>query len=816
MKYQYIRLFIKLFCFSYFTINIHGFCLLSQEISLTPIGQKKIGLIENEKDSIDYSSFKWIEKTEERTEFSSTFVTEDGWVKIESSHQPIHRKIKGKCEKIDPSMIQLDNHSWHSPNQDYPVYLDANSSFSLTTENQKTWTFGLTTKLQSTEQQLSYLTRSGNEFYFSFSDYPIVKEVRALNNGVKYNYRINSNLEIDTENLVFSELIQLPKGFVLSEFSQLQETFWGNFLVKYFEVKDDSGQVHGRIDPAYAIDSDGESIPANYNLISLGEGKYELQISLSNSWLSSGDRAYPVILDPLVAGPISQWTGGQMPSCMSPQQNIDSILVTIPAGVTPVSLAVRSSFYADPWTNATMSMGAMQFSTSCNATQLYQIQGADGNLPGTAYLDSANMMNPLLCCFPQSCSNQQFYLRKHLSRTAPGTGCNATFIRYDPFTTQWPFRAIVYGRTPETYAAEWSTPQLPRCSDNCDFNASAYVRYGVPPFTFTHPWQDTIIVEGTPTGCGTGQTNVQFQLTIPDCPIYCDENYTTLPVPSPTVTDACGVTLNQFPLKNLTIKPTPQISPMIDTIYCAGENIEFTFSNCLSEGETNWSAGELSGTNTVSINTDPNLGGTFTYNFLVTSTVNGCEAEPYFQPVYVFPLPNVSFSVSSENTFLGDLIDFQNTSTGVSIEGNDWIWSYGDSTTQIAIHGQHTYTDVGTFQVCLSLFGGDACANSYCEWIPVVPNSISVPNVFTPNGDGSNDVLNLFFDWAEKVELLVQNRWGNKLAEITIQDYDSGWNGKMNNSGEDLPDGVYFYSYEITTTVGGTLSGHSFVHLVRD
>jgi gliding motility-associated-like protein len=421
-----------------------------------------------------------------------------------------------------------------------------------------------------------------------------------------------------------------------------------------------------------------------------------------------------------------------------------------------------------------------------------------------------------MCCFEQSCSEQQFYLRKHLSRTAPGTGCNATFIRYDPFSTQWPFRAIVYGRTPETYAAEWSVPQLPRCSNNCDFNATAYVRYGVPPYTMTHPWQDSVIVEGNALGCNTGQVNVQFSLTIPDCPIYCDENYTSLPVPMPLVIDACGVSVVNFPIKQLNIKPTPQINPIQDTIYCAGETLDFVLTNCLNSGDVNWSAEGLTGVSNVFIETDENLGGTFVYNFVATSTADGCEAPPLIQPIYVFPLPVVSFEVLSENTFLGDVIDFQNTSTGVSLLGNEWVWGYGDGATQIAVNGQHTFTDVGSFEVCLSLLGGEACANTFCKIIPVVPNNIDVPNVFSPNGDGTNDVLNLFFDWAEKVELTVLNRWGNKLATVLISDFDSGWNGKIDNSGADAPDGVYFYDYLITTTVGGTISGHSLVHLIRE
>ena len=200
---------------------------------------------------------------------------------------------------------------------------------------------------------------------------------------------------------------------------------------------------------------------------------------------------------------------------------------------------------------------------------------------------------------------------------------------------------------------------------------------------------------------------------------------------------------------------------------------------------------------------------------LVLSTVNGCEAEPLFQPIYVLPLPTVSFVVASENTFLGDLIEFQNTSTGVSLEGNEWLWQFGDGSSVIGINAQHTYNTIGIYEVCLSLAAGSECSNEYCQMIPVVPNAIVVPNVFSPNGDATNEVLNLFFEWAEKVEMQVVNRWGIVMAEVVITDYDGGWDGKDQSSVADAPEGVYFYQYKITTTLGGTLEGQSFVHLIR-
>jgi len=788
----------------------------AQEILKSPIGARKIQSQDHEFVNTEIANLNWIEDISARTAFSATYKAAGGFIKVEHNQHAIHRKVNGVWERIDPTLVPINENLWHAPNQDFPTFLNANGCFYLTTQSEETWQYGVESKVQEQIVHYHITHHENNAFYFALENQPIIKELLFLQNGVKYNYRLTEQINLTTPQLMFSEKINLPKGMKIIELKSFQETFWGQREVITLFIQDEKNNIQGVIYTAYAIDADGQSEPATYQLIYLGDESYELQISLSNAWLNQSERSYPVLVDPLIVGPTSDWLGGQMPSCITPIQNKDSILVTIPANITPISLAVRSSFYADPWTNATMSMGAMQFSTSCNSTQLYQIQGADGALPGTAYLDSANMLNPLLCCFTQSCNSQQFYLRKHLSRTGPGTGCNTTYIRYDPFTTQWPFRAIVYGRTLEVYAAEWTVPLTPRCADECEFNATAYVRYGVPPYTFTHPWQDTFVVQGNVAGCNTGQTNHQFQLTIPNCPIYCDENYTSLPVPNPTVIDACGNVLTTFPIKSLNIKPSPQIVAFSDTILCAGETIEIDLSNCLTTGDVNWSADGNSGVNNITLTTDPNIGGTFVYNFLVTASLNGCEAEPYFQPVHVFPLPNVSFVVSSENTYLGDLVEFQNTSTGVSLAGNQWLWSYGDSDSQISIHGQHTYSNVGEFQVCLSLLGGESCANAFCQFIPVVPNEIDVPNVFSPNGDGSNDVLNLFFDWAEVVEMTILNRWGNVIAEIQINDYQSGWNGKLHNSGVNMPNGVYFYEYKITTTVGSQLKGQSFVHLIRD
>ena len=66
---------------------------------------------------------------------------------------------------------------------------------------------------------------------------------------------------------------------------------------------------------------------------------------------------------------------------------------------------------------------------------------------------------------------------------------------------------------------------------------------------------------------------------------------------------------------------------------------------------------------------------------------------------------------------------------------------------------------------------------------------LEMPNVFTPNGDGSNDYFKPFnLDNVVNFELLIYNRWGNLIYEgVNLE----GWDGKFN--GSEVSDGVYFW-----------------------
>lgn len=72
---------------------------------------------------------------------------------------------------------------------------------------------------------------------------------------------------------------------------------------------------------------------------------------------------------------------------------------------------------------------------------------------------------------------------------------------------------------------------------------------------------------------------------------------------------------------------------------------------------------------------------------------------------------------------------------------------------------------------------------------------LEIPNVFTPNGDGINDVWK--FTQLEKcfqVDILVVDRKGNHVLHQKVRNADDfSWNGCFKNGSRKMPDGAYFY-----------------------
>jgi gliding motility-associated-like protein len=119
-----------------------------------------------------------------------------------------------------------------------------------------------------------------------------------------------------------------------------------------------------------------------------------------------------------------------------------------------------------------------------------------------------------------------------------------------------------------------------------------------------------------------------------------------------------------------------------------------------------------------------------------------------------------------------------------------------------------------TAEVCLVAMNKNGCTDTACKIITIFePIAFENINVFTPNGDGINDVFTFDLKAASIAEFtcVITNRWGNIMMEIN--EINDGWDG-MNQSGNLCPDGIYFYTYSAITDNGTQLNGQGTAHLM--
>lgn len=87
---------------------------------------------------------------------------------------------------------------------------------------------------------------------------------------------------------------------------------------------------------------------------------------------------------------------------------------------------------------------------------------------------------------------------------------------------------------------------------------------------------------------------------------------------------------------------------------------------------------------------------------------------------------------------------------------------------------------------------------------------VYVPNAFSPDGDGVNDVLMVRGKGLSMVKsFIIFNRWGQVVFEaqnFAANDPTAGWNGIMKNTGKKAAQDVYVYRVETICTAGGTFT----------
>lgn len=99
----------------------------------------------------------------------------------------------------------------------------------------------------------------------------------------------------------------------------------------------------------------------------------------------------------------------------------------------------------------------------------------------------------------------------------------------------------------------------------------------------------------------------------------------------------------------------------------------------------------------------------------------------------------------------------------------------------------------------------------YIEYTPCSSTNLYVPNAFSPNNDGKNDVLYVRGNFIQTMYFTVYDRWGQKMFETRNQ--NEGWDGTY--KGKKLDPAVFGWYVEGTCEVGEKFFKKGNVTLLR-
>lgn len=202
-----------------------------------------------------------------------------------------------------------------------------------------------------------------------------------------------------------------------------------------------------------------------------------------------------------------------------------------------------------------------------------------------------------------------------------------------------------------------------------------------------------------------------------------------------------------------------------------------------------WSgSGIVSGSNTA----NPIINQAGIYTVVATDNNTGCSSTNTI--AVVNPTVIASFTANVITGMAPLNVDFTNNSLGA----NSYTWAFGNSSTSTSTNPSTSYTASGTYSVVLASSNG-LCIDYDTLVIKVTGGLGTIPEIFTPNGDGKNDPFYIpGLDSYPKNKLQVFNRWGNIVYEAAP--YKNDWDGKPNKSSMGtgkLPVGTYFYILDL-------------------
>lgn len=203
--------------------------------------------------------------------------------------------------------------------------------------------------------------------------------------------------------------------------------------------------------------------------------------------------------------------------------------------------------------------------------------------------------------------------------------------------------------------------------------------------------------------------------------------------------------------------------------------------------------------------------GTYTVKLTATDNLTCNTVDDTSMTISVREGPVSSFIFSPTTPKENTPYEFTNSSTGAV----NYKWEFGDGDSLITtsmLPVSHVYNTAGTYNACLIAFNQYGCSDTSCQQVTAIVSPLAdVPNAFTPNGDGTNDIAYVQGYGVNKITWRIFNRWGQLI--FTSLNLNTGWNGRF--KGALQPQDVYAYTLNIEFTDGTKYSKKGDITLLR-